>query len=245
MPARWRRSGVVASGVCLLALVSGCDTSPPATGPTAAASSSAEPTAPGARSAAGLAWRRLSPAPSQRTEVTGAYAGGRIYLIGGYRGDGATVATVEVLEVATGRWSTGPALPIAVNHAMAATVNDTVYLFGGYTANAAASAAAFRLGTGGWQRIADLPEGRAAGTAVGLHGHVYVAGGIGPGGKLASRMLVYDAAENRWTTAPGPPTQREHLGGAGYRGIVYTVGGRTGAGNLAAFEQGLRAALRG
>src|SRR5919199_5207027 len=112
MPARWRRSGVVvASGVCLLALVSGCDTSPPATGPTAAASSSAEPTAPGARSAAGLAWRRLSPAPSQRTEVTGAYAGGRIYLIGGYRGGRATVAPVQGLEGATRRRSTGPPVP--------------------------------------------------------------------------------------------------------------------------------------
>jgi non-specific serine/threonine protein kinase len=72
---------------------------------------------------------------------------------------------------------------------------------------------------------------------VAVDGTVYVAGGIGPSG-LAAEMMVYDTATDRWTTAPGPPTRREHLGGAGSGGIVYTVGGRTGGldTNLAAFE---------
>jgi non-specific serine/threonine protein kinase len=49
---------------------------------------------------------------------------------------------------------------------------------------------------------------------------------------------VYDAAGDRWSTAPGPPTPREHLGGAGFGGLVYTVGGRVAGlgGNLDAFE---------
>jgi len=47
---------------------------------------------------------------------------------------------------------------------------------------------------------------------LGVDGRVYVAGGIGPSG-LAPEMLVYDLAADRWSTASGPPTPREHLGG--------------------------------
>jgi hypothetical protein len=63
-------------------------------------------------------------------------------------------------------------------------------------------------------------------------GKVYLAGGLGPGG-LARAMLVYDPAADRWSVAPGPPTPREHLGGAAADGRVYTVGGRAaGQGNF-------------
>jgi hypothetical protein len=196
--------------------------------------------------AGALAWQRLAPAPSTRTEVVAAVSGTRIYLVGGFRADGGTVRTVEVFDTGTGRWSTGPDLPVAVNHAMAATVGDTVYVFGGHLAGGGHSAAAFRLDGGAWRQVAEMPEGRGAGTAVAVGTTVYVAGGVS-GGEVASQMLVYDTTGDRWTTAPGPPTPREHLGGAAFgdacepnqrcgEGLVYTVGGRTGAGNLGAFE---------
>jgi Kelch motif len=185
----------------------------------------------------GLEWRRLPGAPSTRTEVTAAASGTRIYVVGGYRGDGSTVGTVEVFDTATGRWEVGPDLPVAVNHAMAATVDDSVYVFGGYFTGSVPSTKAFRLEPAGWREIADLPDGRAAGTAVPVGGSVYLAGGIATGKRLADRMLVYDVAADRWSTAAGPPTAREHLGGAGFGGRVFTVGGRAaGAGNFTAFE---------
>jgi Kelch motif len=184
----------------------------------------------------GLAWTRLAAAPSARTEVAAAVAGTAVYLAGGFRADGGTVATVEVFDTVTGRWSAGPDLPVAVNHAMATTVDGTVYAFGGHLDGGGHSAAAYRLEAGGWRRLADLPEGRGAGTAVAAGSTVYVAGGVGHGG-VAGDMLVYDTAADRWSTAPGPPTPREHLGGGAFGGLVYTVGGRrAGAGNLAAFE---------
>jgi N-acetylneuraminic acid mutarotase len=184
----------------------------------------------------GLAWQRLADAPSERTEVAAAAVGPRVYVVGGFRGDGATVPTVEVLDTASGRWSAGPDLPLPVNHAMAATVGGVLHVFGGNLAGGDPSDQAFRLDGGGWRVLAPMPRGRAAGTAVALGTTVYVAGGVGPGG-LAGEMLVYDAAAERWSTAPGPPTPREHLGGAGLDGRVYTVGGRaSGVGLLGAFE---------
>lgn len=183
----------------------------------------------------GVAWRTVTPMTVPRTEVAATAAGQRIYVIGGFIADGGTVATVEVLDTATGQWTRGPDLPLAVNHAMSATVGGNVYVFGGWRADKQASAAAFRLDGNAWRPIAEMPQPRAAGVAVPINGSVYVAGGVARSG-LAEEMMVYDAANDRWTTAPGPPTRREHLGGAASGGRVYTVGGRTGAGNLTAFE---------
>ena len=187
--------------------------------------------------AAAGAWRTLAAAPSQRTEVAAAAAGGRIVVTGGYRADGATVSTVEILDTASGRWEAGPSLPLPLNHAMSVAVDNRVYVFGGYLPENRPTDAALVLDGAEWRRLAPMPSPRAAASAVAVGGPGYVAGGIGPAG-LAAEMLVYDTATNRWTTAPGPPTRREHLGGAGFGGLVYTVGGRTGGldTNLAAFE---------
>jgi len=189
------------------------------------------PSAPGE-----AAWRRLAPAPSERTEVAATAVGKVVYVAGGFRADGATVPTVEVYDTGRDRWAPGPDLPVAVNHAMAATLDGAAHVVGGYPAAGGVSRRAFRLEGGRWAALPDLPEGRAAGTAVALGGRLYVAGGIGPGG-LAANMLVFDSATSRWSTAPGPPTPREHLGGAGFGGRVYTVGGRaSGQGNFTAAE---------
>jgi non-specific serine/threonine protein kinase len=184
----------------------------------------------------GLAWRTLKPALSERTEVAAAPAGTSIYVMGGFRADGGTVATVEILDTATGTWKAGPDLPLPVNHAMAASTGGAVYLFGGYDGNGSPSTGAFRLESQAWQPIALMPEPRAAATAAAIDGRIYVAGGVGAGGVLASRMLVYDTGTDSWATAPGLPTAREHLGGAAFGGRLYAVGGRTGAGNLASLE---------
>jgi N-acetylneuraminic acid mutarotase len=195
------------------------------------------PPLPAGPGTSGPQWRRLGNAPSERTEVAAAAAGDAIVVAGGYLGSGFTVSTVEILDTRSGTWREGPDLPESVNHAMATTVNGAVHVFGGYLATQAPTASGFRLDGATWVPLAPMPGGRAAGTAVAVGGTVYVAGGVGPDG-LAEEMFVYDAAADRWSTAPGPPTRREHLGGASFGGLVYTVGGRASgvAGILSAFE---------
>jgi len=183
-----------------------------------------------------LTWRELPAAPTKRTEVAAAAIGTQILVAGGYRADGATVATVEVFDTASQTWQRGPDLPAPVNHAMAATVAGAVMVFGGYDNAGNPSAGATRLSGTTWLSIAPMPEPRAAGAAAAVGTRVYIAGGIGSGKVLADHMLVYDTALNSWSTAPGPPTAREHLGGTAFGGRVFTVGGRTKAGNLDSFE---------
>ncbi len=193
--------------------------------------------APPAPPSASVSWQHLPDAPTARTEVVAAVIGTLAYVMGGYRGDGGTVDTVEIFDTVTRRWGGGPALPIAVNHAMAAAAGEKIYLFGGYQSSGAPSSAAFVLEPAGWKQVAPMPQPRAAATAAMVDGTIYVAGGVGPSG-LAQEMLAYHVASDRWSTLPGPPTPREHLGGAAHGGLVYTVGGRLGGAdkNQTAFE---------
>ncbi|WP_433058326.1 Kelch repeat-containing protein [Dactylosporangium sp. CS-033363] len=195
-------------------------------------------------------WSAQPDAPSSRTEVAAAVAGGTVVVAGGLRADGGTVTTVELFDPRTRTWTAGPPLPLPVNHAMAAAAGGAVYIFGGYLADGSPSAAAFRLEPGPaggsaavsagarWRSVTDLPAGRAAGAAAAIGDKVYLAGGIGPAkDQLAESTLVYDTRTGTWSTAPGVPTRREHLGGAAAGGLFYTVGGRTATGgNLAVVE---------
>ena len=180
-----------------------------------------------------LEWRRLQAAPTARTEPVAAVDGdGLIVLVGGFASPSQTVAAVEVYDPSQDRWVNGPSLPVAVNHAMAASVGGTVYVMGGYTSSGPPSNQAFALQGDGWEPLPPMPEARAAGGAAAAAGKIYVAGGVGPSG-LAGSTLVLDPATGTWSTVPGLLSPREHLGVASFGDRVYVVGGRTGSGNLA------------
>lgn len=173
-------------------------------------------------------WRTLRSAPNQRTEVAAAAAGNRIYVMGGFVSPGRTVAMVEVYDIASDGWSRGPDLPVAVNHAMAASLDGVVYVFGGYTGESDLSAPtgrAFALRSGVWEEMAPMPDVRAAAGAAAIEGKIYVAGGVGPDG-LAEEMFVLDIAAGTWSEAHGPPRPREHLGVATDGKRLFVTGGR-------------------
>lgn len=54
-------------------------------------------------------WKEI-PQPFGRRALTATTVGSKVYVIGGI-GEKGTVSHVEVLDIATGKWSTGPALP--------------------------------------------------------------------------------------------------------------------------------------
>ncbi len=204
-----------------------------------------------------LTWKVLTEAPTPRTEVAAAAAGGQVYVIGGFVEGGATVNTVEIYDTRRDTWGIGIPLPIKVNHAMAVSNGETILVFGGYTGPGLEKPTdrAFVLipetrhpdtpgpKGGYWQELARMPEPRAAGGAAVILGRIYVAGGIGPAG-LADKMMVLDVPAAMsgtktvaaWTTVPGVPTKREHLGVASDGKSVYVAGGRVDGNNLAAME---------
>jgi non-specific serine/threonine protein kinase len=190
------------------------------------ACTAAETTTPAPR-ATGLEWVSLAAMPTPRTEVAAAVATGRIVVVGGFV-PGGTAATVEIYEVASDEWSAGPDLPVAVNHAMAASLDGEVYVFGGTLGDGEVSDAAFVLRDGTWQPLARLPEPRTAGGAAVAGGLIYVVGGVGPEG-VAERLLVFDPAAGRWSVAEGLGRPREHMGVAAFEERLFAVGGRAGS----------------
>ncbi len=188
---------------------------------------------------AGLAWETLAPMAVPRTEVAAAAAGGTIVVAGGFDAGGATVDIVELYDVDADEWSEGPPLPAAVDHAMAASDGETVYVFGGYDSDRNPTAGAFAFRDGEWDVLEDpMPEARAAGGAAYTDGLIFVAGGIGPNG-LADRTMVLEVDTGRWTLGGGLIVAREHLAVTALDGVVYAVGGRVGGmdGNLSATER--------
>jgi hypothetical protein len=77
--------------------------------------------------------------PSARTEVAVAEVGGRIYVIGGFRGE----RELEIYDPSTDRWSRGALIPRPLHHAAAVGLNDKLYVIGGFVE------VARRLGFGG------------------------------------------------------------------------------------------------
>jgi N-acetylneuraminic acid mutarotase len=169
------------------------------------------------------------------SEQSVAVLDGNVYISGGYPGDRIPVDTVAIYSPGTNTWAHGPSLPIALHHAMSATVNGKLYVIGGEYLGAGTGLPSIYLDTvfeldpriGQWVAKALMPTGRSGGGAAVVNGKIYVAGGRPPQG---SDFAVYDPSIDRWTVLPDVPTQRNHLGVAAIDGKIYVAGGRFGGG---------------
>lgn len=181
------------------------------------------------RTATAQQWVELAPLNEPRQEVAVAELGGRIYVIGGFRRDGSTSDAVEVYDPASDSWSFRARLPLALNHATAASVNDRLYVVGGHPpsgADAVDAVFAYDPTADRWEPRASMPTARGS-LAIGVaDGKIYAAGGA-PEARERD-FAVYDPAADAWTALPPMPTPRNHLAAGSVNGRFYAVGGRSG-----------------
>lgn len=175
-------------------------------------------------------WLALAALSDPRQEVAVAELGGRIYVIGGLRGDRSTADTVEVYDPAADRWTLAAPLPLPLHHAGAAAVNGKLYVIGGFTGLAFLPVSAvfeYSPPENRWSGRASMPTARGA-LAVGVvDGRIYAAGGSPV--DRETDLAVYDPVADRWTQLPSMPTRRNHLAAAGIGGKFYAAGGRSDA----------------
>ncbi|MGH3136277.1 MAG: Kelch repeat-containing protein [Gaiellaceae bacterium] len=176
--------------------------------------------------AAARDWEERAPMPVPRTEVAAATLGSEIVVLGGLTLDRGASRRVDAYSPELDRWRRLPDLPIGIHHAMAVAEEPRLYVLGGYTAQGVPLRTAFVLERGRWRALPRMPFPRAAAGAGMAARRIVVAGGVGAAGRLARNTLSFDLRSRRWSVVVGP-TPREHLGVAGYRGVVYAVGGRT------------------
>jgi N-acetylneuraminic acid mutarotase len=184
------------------------------------------------------------PATLARTEVGAAAVGKWLLVVGGFRKqDAATTSAVERYDIETDTWKRVHSMPIALNHAAAASWGGHLYVVGGYTSAHGLSHESRRLFRYGiphdrWVELPPMPTARAALGATAVQNRLMYAVGGARGGKPLRRLDVYSFKHRRWRKGPPMPTAREHLAVASAGGYVYALGGRVaGKGNLAVAER--------
>jgi N-acetylneuraminic acid mutarotase len=111
------------------------------------------------------------------TEVAVAEVGGKIYVVGGFRGE----RELEIYDPSADRWSRGASIPRAVHYAAAMGLNNKLYVIGGFVEGwtPADEVHEYDPASDHWQRLAALPTTRGALAAAVLDGKIHAVGGIG------------------------------------------------------------------
>jgi hypothetical protein len=170
-------------------------------------------------------WSGIGPTHPGRGDVAEAVLGGDAYVIGGsgtsddgrrvYRYDPRTGMRLRVAD-----------LPISLDHAMAATLDDRIYVFGGFEFGRPSDRVfSLTAGATGWTEHEPMPASRAAGGAAVVGERIYIVGGVGEGGGWIRDTWAYDADGRWWTDLARLPTPRDHLAVGAYRGRVCAAGG--------------------
>jgi N-acetylneuraminic acid mutarotase len=127
-------------------------------------------------------WSAIADMSTARSGSPGTVAlNGKIYVMGGDTGDGPNqrqLASAEVFDPDTGRWSAIADMSTARNSMGAAALDGKVYVMGGFDGSSVLkSAEVFDPATGRWSVIADMSTARHWPAAAALNGKVYAVGG--------------------------------------------------------------------
>jgi N-acetylneuraminic acid mutarotase len=178
------------------------------------------------------AWRGLSEAGLERTEVGAARVGNSIYVVGGFLPPSTTTAAVERYDIRRDRWQRARPMPIAVNHPAVVAHRGFLYVYGGFTkptfGPVTAALQRFDPRGGRWTLLPTSPTPRAAGALAAREGRLYAVGGVDS--QALTTLEIYDVAARSWHSAPPMRTPREHIAAVATRDGVYAFGGRSSAG---------------
>src|SRR5712671_923465 len=131
-------------------------------------------------------WEASTPFPMPMEEPVGAVVDGKLYIIQGLTEGGfQPMGVVYMFDPATKAWTKKNPMPEPyVHHAMTASVNGKIYVFGGFSRpgkdlawQPVGNAWEYTPATDAWRLIAPLPSKRGAGAAVVVNGKIYVVGG--------------------------------------------------------------------
>ena len=201
-----------------------------------------------------LRWQRLADLPLAVQEIYPAVHNGKIYVAGGLsdalpEAEQQMTALVQVYDPATDSWALAPSLPAPRHHAYLLSVDNKLWLFGGFViANDgrwSASADVLQLDESAqqWRKVAQLPRPLTETVAVVLNNKVHLASGRSPATDTNAQWRdqadvnwhwVFDIADLSVSDATALPLALNSASGVRLNTQFYLLGGRqVGAANLA------------
>ena len=172
-----------------------------------------------------------TPVPEARTEVGAARLGDdALVVLGGFRADGSATDRVDVYDLDTGEWTSGPALPEPRHHPGATAFGDRVYVAGGCSSAGNETSTVWSLGAGdrSWRVEPSLGTARCA-LGLAATGDRLVAFGGTSSGQILATAEVLTAGADGWRSLPSMRQPREHTAAAARGGRVYAIAGRVGS----------------
>jgi N-acetylneuraminic acid mutarotase len=177
-------------------------------------------------------WTQLATAADDRGAPGHGIIDGKIYVAGGWRGDGTVDSSLEIYDIAGNTWTTGASDPDPYAGAGSTVLDGKLYLVGGCGPDTCATidVSVYDPATDTWSKTAPYPEPIAWTSCAGISGELYCAGGTDSVGNASQHTYVYNPATNAWTALATMPTP---LWGAEYAGangqLVVTSGVTTGS----------------
>lgn len=149
----------------------------------------------------------------------------KLYVIGGQKARGTQTVntnTVEILDLATGKWSNGIPMPTP-RAAQAAVVGELILVPGGYTGTTALSVMEFfNPAEKAWKTLPDLCASRSAYSMAFLGKHLFLFGDY----DATDEILAYNLATRQSSIFTLDYRRARHSATVVGDGLIYVVGGR-------------------
>lgn len=204
--------------------------------------------------AGSVSWQRKADLLIPVQEIYPAVFHGEIYIAGGLsselpKQDGQMTAQVQIYNPKTNTWRYGPVLPEGRHHGQLVTVNDQLFLFGGFIQangghwSASADVLQLDLKLQRWLKVATLPAPLSETVSWVLDHKVHLVSGRSPAAKANAQWhdqadvathWIFDPQSLKTVVAPALPEAKNSAAAVVLNEVGYLVGGRqVKAGNKA------------
>eukprot|EP00929_Paragymnodinium_shiwhaense_P094286 TRINITY_DN54775_c0_g1_i1.p1 TRINITY_DN54775_c0_g1~~TRINITY_DN54775_c0_g1_i1.p1 ORF type:complete len:422 (-),score=81.69 TRINITY_DN54775_c0_g1_i1:67-1332(-) len=151
---------------------------------------------------------------------------GRLYVCGGWSGDGHTFSSAECYHPATSSWQALPSMLVAREAMAAGVIDGKLYVCGGFNSDRQALSLAERFDPVShvWEALPSMLGRRGGAASAALGPALYVCGGRDREGPLSSAER-FNADLNSWEALPEMSVPRVAAAAAALLGNICVVGG--------------------
>lgn len=140
-------------------------------------------------------------------------------------------STAKPATIVHNSWSTGSPMPVAVQMAVAGTINGKIYVVGGVTATTTVTNnQVYDPIANTWSTAAPIPAPTFLAAAAVYNKKLYVFGGNTGGNVRTNLVWVYNPSTDMWKSLAPMPSFRASEAAVVYNKMIYVIGGINGSG---------------